>query len=177
MKTYIISILFLSFFLYSCKNEPKTSLPPALENSKDLNAVKKTTKASFNYPNNQVLYSNYLAIKAAMVNTSGTKTEDAAKKLVEDLKTDEKYQLIRQIASLISSTTDIKKQREFFVGLTEETLKILQKDLNSGQIFLQYCPMAFEGEGGYWLSNSSEIRNPYFGDIMLACGEVSKVLK
>jgi len=37
--------------------------------------------------------------------------------------------------------------------------------------------MAFDGKGGYWLSNSKEIRNPYFGDIMLACGEVTEVLE
>jgi len=72
---------------------------------------------------------------------------------------------------------DIKKQREFFVGLTEETTKILKNDIKSGKIHQQFCPMAFDGKGGYWLSDSNEIRNPYFGDVMLACGEVTQVLK
>jgi hypothetical protein len=39
-------------------------------------------------------------------------------------------------------------------------------------VYHQYCPMAFNDEGAYWLSNNSEIMNPYFGNKMLHCGEV-----
>jgi Cu(I)/Ag(I) efflux system membrane fusion protein len=35
--------------------------------------------------------------------------------------------------------------------------------------------MAFD-TGAYWISDSKEIRNPYFGDAMLTCGEVKKEL-
>jgi len=176
MKIY--SILFLSLILscFSCKNDPKTATPPVLENQ-DLNKTKSKDEVSFNNEKNQLLYNDYLAIKAAMVNTNGSSTEDAAKKLVSDFNTGETYIIVKQIASLISSTDDIKKQREFFVGLTEETTKILKADIKSGKIHQQFCPMAFDGKGGYWLSDSNEIRNPYFGDVMLACGEVSQVLK
>lgn len=39
------------------------------------------------------------------------------------------------------------------------------------------CPM-FEGDkGGSWLSISKDIKNPYFGDMMLSCGEVKKEIK
>jgi hypothetical protein len=34
--------------------------------------------------------------------------------------------------------------------------------------------MAFNNTGGYWLSNSKEIRNPFFGDKMLKCGRIEK---
>jgi hypothetical protein len=37
--------------------------------------------------------------------------------------------------------------------------------------------MAFDGEGGYWLSDSKEIRNPYYGEKMLVCGNVEKTFK
>ena len=33
--------------------------------------------------------------------------------------------------------------------------------------------MAFNNTGAYWLSNSKEIYNPYFGDMMLNCGRVA----
>ena len=36
----------------------------------------------------------------------------------------------------------------------------------------QFCPMAFNDAGAYWLSNSADIKNPYFGKKMLTCGEV-----
>lgn len=35
-----------------------------------------------------------------------------------------------------------------------------------------YCPMAREGEGASWLQPDSELRNPYFGAMMLRCGDI-----
>jgi len=39
-------------------------------------------------------------------------------------------------------------------------------------LFRQYCPMAFDNKGAYWLSNTQDIYNPYFGEEMRFCGEV-----
>jgi Cu(I)/Ag(I) efflux system membrane fusion protein len=36
--------------------------------------------------------------------------------------------------------------------------------------------MAFDNKGAYWLSNVSEIKNPYFGEKMLTCGSVQDSL-
>ena len=44
-------------------------------------------------------------------------------------------------------------------------------------MYKQFCPMAFNDQGGYWLSNSKEVRNPYFGDKMLKCGMVKVTLE
>ncbi len=38
-------------------------------------------------------------------------------------------------------------------------------------VFVQHCPMALD-EGAMWLSTSKNIRNPYYGDRMMECGEV-----
>mgnify|MGYP006300108977 FL=1 len=37
------------------------------------------------------------------------------------------------------------------------------------------CPMAFDNRGAIWLQDSQEVRNPYFGKVMLRCGEVQEV--
>lgn len=34
--------------------------------------------------------------------------------------------------------------------------------------------MVFDDKDTYWLSESAKILNPYFGDMMLTCGEVTK---
>ena len=39
-------------------------------------------------------------------------------------------------------------------------------------LYLVYCSMSFDGKGGYWLQDSKEIKNPYLGSEMPACGEV-----
>ncbi len=41
-------------------------------------------------------------------------------------------------------------------------------------VYLEFCPMAFDNKGAFWISAHKEIRNPYFGDKMLTCGEVKK---
>ncbi len=42
--------------------------------------------------------------------------------------------------------------------------------------FVHFCPMAFGSTGATWLAPSEEINNPYFGAMMLRCGEVRKQL-
>lgn len=39
-------------------------------------------------------------------------------------------------------------------------------------VYHQFCPMAFNDAGAFWLSSSADIKNPYFGKKMLTCGEV-----
>ncbi|HAA17248.1 MAG TPA: hypothetical protein DCP28_00195, partial [Cytophagales bacterium] len=50
-------------------------------------------------------------------------------------------------------------------------------DWSAVEVYYQYCPMALEDQGAYWLSRDKEIRNPYFGDAMLTCGEVREYIK
>ena len=45
------------------------------------------------------------------------------------------------------------------------------------ELYFEFCPMAFDNEGAFWVSETREIFNPYFGDKMLKCGEVKEVLK
>ncbi len=40
------------------------------------------------------------------------------------------------------------------------------------KIYLNFCPMAFHKKGGYWLQDSEDIKNPYYGPKMLKCGEI-----
>lgn len=77
----------------------------------------------------------------------------------------------------MANTTDIEKQRESFAAFTEVVKRMLANKITSGEIYYDYCPMAFNGKGAYWLSNDKNIQNPYFGDKMLNCGTVEEVLE
>jgi len=44
------------------------------------------------------------------------------------------------------------------------------------KLYWDYCPMAFDNNGAYWLSFEREIKNPYFGSKMLNCGSVEDSL-
>ena len=57
-------------------------------------------------------------------------------------------------------------------------ITLLKKDgLSNGEVYVQYCPMAFNDKGASWISSSKEIRNPYFGDKMMNCGEVKETIQ
>ena len=43
-------------------------------------------------------------------------------------------------------------------------------------VHYQFCPMAKNGKGAYWLSENKDIRNPYFGKKMIDCGETKETL-
>jgi Cu(I)/Ag(I) efflux system membrane fusion protein len=45
-----------------------------------------------------------------------------------------------------------------------------------GLLYEIRCPMAFDGRGATWLQTTPEVSNPYFGDVMPKCGEVTRVL-
>jgi Cu(I)/Ag(I) efflux system membrane fusion protein len=78
----------------------------------------------------------------------------------------------------ISSSTTIEAQRKAYADFTGDfytTIKIF--GLIDKTVYYQYCPMAFDGKGAYWLSTTREIRNPYFGDAMLTCGETKETLE
>jgi hypothetical protein len=78
----------------------------------------------------------------------------------------------------IESTADIEVQRKAFSTLSENLYKSIKAfGLGNMEAFYDYCPMAFNNEGAYWLSDNAAIRNPYFGDAMLTCGTVKETLK
>ncbi|SRR5690606_4623207 len=78
----------------------------------------------------------------------------------------------------IKNESDLENQRELFSDLTASMYESVKAfGLGGGIAYYEYCPMAFDNQGGYWLSDSEIIRNPYFGDEMLACGSVQEKLR
>ena len=75
----------------------------------------------------------------------------------------------------------IEKKRSFFSIVSDKLSEAIKKfDVHSTEtsaLYLEFCPMAFNNKGAYWISKSKEIRNPYFGSAMLTCGEVKRKLK
>lgn len=80
--------------------------------------------------------------------------------------------------SEITGSDDIEAQRTAFSALSENLYKSIKAyGLGTMTAYQEFCPMAFNDQGAYWISDSKEIRNPYFGDKMLTCGRVTEELK
>ena len=78
----------------------------------------------------------------------------------------------------IQSLKDIEAQRKAFSALSDNLYKSIKAfGLGGKEAFYEYCPMAFNNEGAYWLSDEQKIKNPYFGEKMPSCGEVKDTLR
>lgn len=134
------------------------------------------SSAEFQDENTAEAYEHYLAIKTALVQTDGDLAREHAERMmaeVENINEDEDF---TNAVETIASTIDVNEQREAFSELTNAMENKLEEAITSGEIYKQYCPMAFEGKGDYWFSDSEQIRNPYFGDKMLKCGRVEETI-
>lgn len=45
-----------------------------------------------------------------------------------------------------------------------------------GKLLVMHCPMVYEDRGADWLQAAEPLRNPYFGTMMLSCGETKEEL-
>ena len=89
----------------------------------------------------------------------------------------DKLKAIKQSADRMVQASNIKGLRAHLQPLSEATFSLTKAFGGTDQqLFYQYCPMANQNKGGYWLSASKEIRNPYFGQGMLTCGSTKEVL-
>lgn len=78
----------------------------------------------------------------------------------------------------IASSTNLENQRKYFKNLSDKLIYLSSnfKALED-PLYVQFCPMANNNKGAFWLSGEATIKNPYYGQSMLRCGSVEEVLK
>ncbi len=81
-------------------------------------------------------------------------------------------------ADIISAASDIEEQRKSFEPVSEALKSVVIKLGTGGRhtVTVFHCPMAFNNKGADWLQDNDDLRNPYFGSMMLTCGEKKEVL-
>ncbi|MCW3464200.1 DUF3347 domain-containing protein [Chitinophaga nivalis] len=85
---------------------------------------------------------------------------------------------LARTAAGIMAAGDIETQRTAFAALSEDFIALVKKSgLQRGTLYVDFCPMAMNDKGAYWLSANKVISNPYFGAEMLTCGEVKTTIQ
>lgn len=118
------------------------------------------------------LVEKYLAVKDALVSTDAAMAQKAAKEFLSVNTND----ALKGALEAIASSTDVAAQRQAFETLSESMYSFVKTAGTSTVLYKQYCPMAFNNTGAYWLAAEKEVNNPYFGDRMLHCGSVQEVV-
>lgn len=173
MKTVktIIAIAILVVTAYACK-DGKSSEKAVVKNS-DTTATP--------------MVNAYLEIKNGLVADNNEATAKAANELVTAFSkfdrakltgtTHHEYMSIMENAKNHAghiSKSDIEHQRKHFEGLSTVMNELVALLGTEKTLYQDFCPMANNNQGAYWLSESKEIRNPYFGSSMLKCGSIKK---
>lgn len=75
---------------------------------------------------------------------------------------------------LLTKAATLEEIRSAFYPFSQTLARIVETFGSNLEtpLYLQFCPMAFGNKGATWLAPSEEINNPYFGAMMLRCGEV-----
>ncbi|UAB84725.1 efflux RND transporter periplasmic adaptor subunit [Zunongwangia sp. SCSIO 43204] len=134
----------------------------------------------------QPLLRDYLQLKDDLVGSDATSAMQAAKKAsakINNIETAEldkmliaHFKVIQDKFKAISASEEIAAQRENFITLSQNMIALVSNFDEIEEIYIQRCPMANNNKGATWLSRNKEIRNPYFGEQMMTCGETLETL-
>ena len=123
---------------------------------------------------------SYYQVKDALIKGDASVSAAKARELISAVQTadqktvkETKADKLLEDAGKIADAKEIEKQRASFSGLSETMYSVAKSMKLSGEpIYRQYCPM----KKAYWLSDSKEILNPYYGSMMLSCGKVVETI-
>jgi hypothetical protein len=172
MKTNLVIVLLIaSGFFTACSSNNKT----AASASDSTSAAQEIKFKSDTIAN---VYNHYILLKDALVKSDSVAAAEAGTDLAAVLKNIKGCENTAFAATEIGKTTDLAQQRSTFISLSSDIVAMFKNtDLETGSVFVEFCPMANEGKGAYWLASTKEIRNPYYGNEMLECGEVKQEIK
>lgn len=132
---------------------------------------------------------DYLALKNALVADNDKGAANAGKKLLSTLKNvdvksipSSKQKEYQEIADNIKENAEhigdnagkIDHQREHLASLSKDVSDLIALFGSSQKLYQDHCPMYNDGKGAVWISETKDIKNPYYGNQMLNCGSVKK---
>lgn len=123
------------------------------------------------------VYQHYVHLTNALVKGDVAEAKVAANAIELGSKELSNGTSLATIVAKIGSAADIDAQRIAFAELSTNFIeRVKASGLSSGELYVDYCPMALNDKGASWLSSEKEIKNPYFGENMLTCGDVKETI-
>ena len=162
-------------------------------NKIDHSKMNERIKVSINFQNQlEEVFNSYIKLKDELVNEDANNAMLTSKIILENISQVDMKQLtdknahnhwmtiekeIKVSANSISKSSDIKVQRDHFKHLSSHLINAIKLFGINKKVFVDFCPMANNNKGAYWLSKQQKITNPYYGQAMLSCGEVKQILE
>ncbi|MEO6611776.1 MAG: DUF3347 domain-containing protein [Chitinophagaceae bacterium] len=195
MKRIILKMALLLVVISACNNkasdakatadtttssvDTRTTAPEPVATGKDSASI-------------QQILDNYLQIKNALTNDNGKAASSAAGELKSSLAnfnkttlagdqlkmyTEAESEALEHAEHIAANAGNLKHQRFHFSDLSTVIYDLVKEFGNGQQLYYDHCPMFNDGKGADWLSETKQIKNPYYGKAMLSCGTVKETLK
>lgn len=110
----------------------------------------------------------YATFKSVNVESINPKSKAAYLDIADDAKEHTEH--------IAANAGDIEHQREHFALLSKDVNDLIKTFGSSKTLYQDSCPMYDGGKGAIWISETKEIKNPYYGSKMLTCGSMKKQL-
>ena len=138
------------------------------------------------------LLTEYLIMKDALTNDNLDEAKQAGTNILKSMEginmslfTGESHSVWMGLSSDLKNTLQhvqhfktLEEIRKAFQQVSNTMLGLESSfNPNNETLYVLHCPMANNNKGADWLSTSKEIKNPYYGQAMLTCGEVTKEIK
>lgn len=191
-KLSVLTVL-CALSLFSCNNGNNTNTSKEAEATTAPAAPAQSKLDETGTKNLMAMVTDYYELKDALVATNAANADAAANKLISStgnmqgsLDSANATALKPYLDTIVSESKAMtammdescEHKRANFDKISDAMYSLLKKaELKNAGVYHEFCPMAFNERGAYWLSNSAEIKNPYFGKKMLECGEVTDSLK
>jgi molecular chaperone DnaK (HSP70) len=160
---------------------------PQKEVAKDTTTTIENTQSTLS---TDEIVKNYLKLKNALAKDDSQSAAKAAKALISsfnnsnyksiEAKLKKEYLDIADDAKehaehIYKNAEDIEHQREHFAILSKDVSDLIKTFGSKKKLYQDFCPMYDEGKGAIWISETKEIKNPYYGSEMPTCGSIKKV--
>ncbi|MCC9070975.1 DUF3347 domain-containing protein [Flavobacterium sp. F-65] len=188
--------------LYACSMHPEVTgkkgdtcskcgmeLTEPIEQTTEKRAEQKTTQAAEATFSINKIVRNYLNLKNALTTDDAKGAANAGKELYAifnntdpnsiDAKLKTEYFDIADDAKehaehIGANGGNIEHQREHFAMLSKDINDLMKTFKSEQKLYQDFCPMYDGGKGAIWISETKEIKNPYYGSKMLTCGSMKK---
>jgi hypothetical protein len=154
----------------ACKQSAKPAQDTALKADSEKTRVTARVADTLNTAD---VLNTYLDLKNQFLTSKVPDIQSKAALLETKLKDIQGCNETATLAGQIAASNDVKTQRAAFLVLSKDIIALVKgSKLKSAPVYIDYCPMADGGKGGYWLSLNKSIENPYFPEQMKECGQL-----
>ncbi len=192
MKNIISALAIAAITFASCNNADNKNTDADVKIDSSATGMQSDNMQAPNESSMHGILTGYLQVKNALADDNSNDAANGGKAISEAMAKLDKSSLsaaqakaynavaddLKENAEHINENSDkIDHQREHFEMLSQDMYDLAKSFDRTQTLYKDFCPMANDKKGAFWISETKEIKNPYLGKKMPTCGDVKEEIK